>query len=267
MSGTTLREIDEMWQDEYFPPAEDPEPVGGQRVTRFQGYLDQVDWTDEGHVSRAVRVFEVALRFLFKIPDNPHWDPSNNIQRIRKLLARDGYELTTNGRIVGSPTIVVTDRLLSNLKDPLVIQDHLSRIATAIERDDPAQVIGSAKELVESTAKVVLRETGHDFTENTKLPDLVRRAQEALSVHPGGAPGNLDNSEIVKKILGASVTITNGIAELRNRGFGTGHGPGTARNGLGPRHARLAVNAVRLWCEFMLDTLSDERAPWRKAER
>ena len=29
MSGTTLREIDEMWQDELFPPAEDPESVGG----------------------------------------------------------------------------------------------------------------------------------------------------------------------------------------------------------------------------------------------
>jgi len=47
MSGTVLREIDEMWQDELFaPPEEDPEPVGGERVTRFQGHLELVDWTD-----------------------------------------------------------------------------------------------------------------------------------------------------------------------------------------------------------------------------
>jgi hypothetical protein len=67
----------------------------------------------------------------------------------------------------------------------------------------------------------------------------------------------------VKKILGAVTTISAGIAELRNRGYGTGHGQGAARTGLGTRHARLAINAARLWCEFMLDTLSDPQAPWR----
>jgi hypothetical protein len=66
-------------------------------------------------------------------------------------------------------------------------------------------------------------------------------------------------------VLGAALTVTSGVAELRNRGFGTGHGPGQSRTGLGARHARLAINAARLWCEFMLDTLSDTQAPWRKS--
>jgi hypothetical protein len=49
MSDTTLREINTMWQDDGFaPPFLDPEPVGGQRVTRFQGYLDQVDGQTPG---------------------------------------------------------------------------------------------------------------------------------------------------------------------------------------------------------------------------
>jgi hypothetical protein len=60
------------------------------------------------------------------------------------------------------------------------------------------------------------------------------------------------------------MTIATSIAELRNRGYGTGHGPANARIGLGPRHARLTINAARLWCEFVLDTLADEQAPWRK---
>jgi hypothetical protein len=69
-SGTTLSEIDEMWQDELFAPvSEDPEPVGGQRVTRFEGYPNEVDWSDPVHVARAVRVFEVALRPWFSPPD------------------------------------------------------------------------------------------------------------------------------------------------------------------------------------------------------
>jgi hypothetical protein len=72
MSGTVLREIDDMWQDELLaPPLGDdyPEPVGGQRVTHFQAYMNKVDWAEPAQVARALKVFEVALRFLFQPPD------------------------------------------------------------------------------------------------------------------------------------------------------------------------------------------------------
>lgn len=61
--------------------------------------------------------------------------------------------------------------------------------------------------------------------------------------------------------------MTTGVAELRNRGYGTGHGLGATRAGLGARHAHLAINAARLWCQFMLDTLADPRAPWRQEQQ
>jgi hypothetical protein len=59
------------------------------------------------------------------------------------------------------------------------------------------------------------------------------------------------------------MTITAGLAELRNKGYGTGHGPNGERVGLRPRHARLAVNTAMTWCSFILDTLADPEAPWR----
>jgi hypothetical protein len=62
-------------------------------------------------------------------------------------------------------------------------------------------------------------------------------------------------------------TIAAGLAELRNRGYGTGHGAAGARVGLRPRHAHLAVNAAFTWCQLMLDTLADPEAPWRDAPR
>ena len=265
MSGTVLREIDEMWQDELFPPAEDPEPVGGQRVTRFQGYLNTVDWTDPGQVARALRVFEVALRPMFNPAEGYTHGVEVIIPRIRRLLERDGYKLQDDGQIIGSPFSVISDAVLSNLSDPAVILDHLDRISHAIERDDPAQAIGSAKELVESTAKVVLRERGEPFSNADDLPDLVRKAQITLEVHPTTSTSGPDGSTGVKKILGATIVITAGVAELRNRGYGTGHGSASLRTGLSARHARLAVNAAKLWCEFMLDTLADDLAPWRTA--
>lgn len=69
----------------------------------------------------------------------------------------------------------------------------------------------------------------------------------------------------MKKILGGVSAIAIGVAELRNRGYGTGHGAAGERTGLGDRHAHLAVNAALTWCQLMLDTLADPMAPWKGA--
>lgn len=269
MSGTVLREIDEMWMDELFapPPGDDPEVPGqGQRVARFQAYLDVVDWTEPSHVARALRVFEVGLRHLWEHPWNPTWDASPTIERLRRLFERDGYSLTDDGKIVGAPVAIIAEGALAGLSDSSAILDHLDRIARAVEHDDPAQAIGSAKELIESTAKLILAERDETLTGKEDLPELTRRAQIALKVHPANAPqgSGPDGSDAVKRILGAASTVTLGVAELRNRGYGTGHGSGAPRIGLSARHANLAINAAKLWCQFMLDTLADSRAPWRQ---
>jgi hypothetical protein len=57
--------------------------------------------------------------------------------------------------------------------------------------------------------------------------------------------------------------IVAGLGELRNRGYGTGHGTKCERVGLRPRHAQLAANASMTWCSMMLDTLADPNAPLR----
>jgi len=181
------------------------------------------------------------------------------------LLRRDGYEVSPEGRISGGPVVagpVLREQSLANLADAGAIREHLDRIGRALEHEDPAQAIGSAKELVESTAKVVLREVGETVDERDDLPALVRQASLALGVYPQSL--GPDGSEGVKKILGGAITVTTGLAEFRNRGYGTGHGAGERRVGLRPRHAHLAVAGARLWCEFMLDTLTDPAARWRK---
>ncbi|HEX8080842.1 MAG TPA: abortive infection family protein [Jatrophihabitans sp.] len=254
MSDTVLRDIDGMWQDEGFAPgAEDPD-VGGQRVSRFQSYLDQVDWTDHLHVARALRVFETALTDF----DEQH------LAGVRRALERDGYTLA-EGRITGGPiAMTVREGSLSAVEDPGAIREHLDRISRALADDDPAQAIGSAKELIESTAKLVLRTRGQQVSDRDDFPELVRAAQTALEVHPKQATPGPDGSDAVKRILGGTTAAALGVNELRRRGFGTGHGDAGRRPGLGPRHAHLAVSSAKLWCEFMLDTLADPAAPWRK---
>lgn len=152
---------------------------------------------------------------------------------------------------------------LAGLTDPSVIQEHLDRLQRAVN-DDLALAIGSAKELIESTAKTVLIERGTAVDDRTDLPVLVKEAQQALGLHPSSATLGPDGTEAVRKILGGVSSIAIGVAELRNRGYGTGHGGAGARSGLSKRHAHLAVNAAITWCQLMLDTLADPAAPWRQ---
>ena len=113
---------------------------------------------------------------------------------------------------------------IARLADPSAIREGFDRIRRAIG-DDPALAVGSAKELIESTAKVVLSERGQPFDDKADLPKLARAAQLSLGLDPSTGSGP-DGSDGVRRILGAVTTIANGLAELRNRGMGTGHGPG-----------------------------------------
>ncbi|WP_442884952.1 abortive infection family protein [Arthrobacter sp. Soc17.1.1.1] len=153
---------------------------------------------------------------------------------------------------------------LAGLTNPVAIQEQLLRLNRAVN-DDPALAIGSSKELIESTAKVVLIERGHVVDDRADLPALVKEAQHALGLHPSSVTPGPDGTDAIKKILGGVSSIAIGVAELRNRGYGTGHGPAGARTGLSERHAHLAVNAAVTWCQLMLDTLKDPAAPWRNS--
>lgn len=163
----------------------------------------------------------------------------------------------------GSSRLAIPDRSISALRDPAAIQEQIGRIQRAIV-DDPPLAVGSAKELVESTAKAVLLERGLAVDDKDDLPALVSKAQRALALHPSSVTEGPDGTEAVKKILGGVMAVTSGLAELRNRGYGTGHGASGTRVGLRARHGHLAVNASITWCQLMLDTLADPTAPWRK---
>jgi hypothetical protein len=136
---------------------------------------------------------------------------------------------------------------------------HLDRI-TAIERDDPSQVIGSTKELVESTTKLVLHQLGVPVRDSDDLPAMVRQTQDALAIRPSSV--RADAADGVKMSW-----AMRSPSPKESPSCGTeATGPVTVRpcgeRGLASRHARLAINAARLWCEFVLEALADERTPW-----
>lgn len=253
MTDSTVSAISTAFQDEGFAPDPDCryEDSSVRRQTT-QSYLDAVDWTDPRHVGRFLRVAERLFN---------GWEPQG-LSQFHQSLRRDGYQVDEQTAQITPVGPQLSIESIARLADPSAIREGFERIRRAIS-DDPALAVGSAKELIESTAKIVLSERGQPFDDKSDLPKLARAAQLSLGLDPSNGSGP-DGSEGVKRILGAVTTIANGLAELRNRGIGTGHGPATARVGLGVRHAQLAVNAALTWCQLMLDTLADPEAPWRK---
>lgn len=146
VTNIPVRHIDNLWQAEGFAP--DPltserlrfEAALDERQRLFQSYLDAVDWADERHVARALRVIERLLE--------DHYLGSNETiyHRARRELERDGH-ITRVG-------VGIRPGALANLTDATAIHDGLQRIRRAEQHDDPALVIGAAKELIESTAKL-----------------------------------------------------------------------------------------------------------------
>lgn len=199
-------------------------------------------------------------RRLQELPDGGQ-DP---LGPLRRELRRDGYVIGDSGEIrsVGRG---LPERALASLQDASAIEDHLGRLVGAAD-SDPARAIGSAKELIESTAKVVLRERGVVFNDKADVPELVKAAQESLGLHAGQHVAGPDGTPAVKRILGGLSSIALGVMELRNAGYGTGHGQVGRKVGLSSRHAHLAVNAATTWCRMMLDTLQDPKAPWTKQQ-
>jgi hypothetical protein len=257
MTSSTVGEIAEAFQDEGFAPNPDcTYEDSSSRRTTTQSYLEAVNWADPNHVRRALRVFQRLL-------DGWRCDEPDKFWR---SLRCDGFvqdEETGQITQLGPPLSVGS---LAGLRDATAIREQLARIQRALD-DDPAFAVGSAKELIESTAKVVLIERGLPASDRDGLPRLVRNAQQALGLHPSAQTLGPDGYDAVKRILGGVSAIATGVAELRNRGYGTGHGPAGTRVGLRPRHAHLAADAASTWCQLMLDTLADPEAPWRRTDQ
>ncbi|CAN3978204.1 abortive infection family protein [Kitasatospora purpeofusca] len=260
-TSISLRDIAAAWEGQGFAPVAPDElnyQDSGVRRTSFQSYAQAVDWNDRSHVDRALLVFEDLMRVARREEWQGRW-----LEDLVVPLERDGLKVDDRGRILWVEPVVRTHDL-SGLSDPSGILAELDRVHRDLS-DDPAGAIGSAKQLIEATAKTVLRERGIPIDENAKMPLLIKHAQKALSLDASAVTPGPDGTDAVKKILGGAAAIAVGIAELRNRGYGTGHGQASAPTGLGVRHAHLAANAAITWCELMLDTLRDPAAPWRKA--
>jgi hypothetical protein len=165
----------------------------------------------------------------------------------------EGNDPSLYERLYAGEDAVVLDSLHSAAQD-LGIPDvamHVARIRRGLH-DDPAQAIGSSKELLETVLKAILGLHGTGPETKLDIPQLVKRAHVALGLDAAGVRGTDPEATYRRKMLGSLATIVHNAAELRNAGFGTGHGISHAPE-LDAPTARLVVNAAAAVATFYIE--------------
>jgi len=248
--GWTLRTISDLFDAADIPRMEVAENQlpSGQRRSLVEQYYAGVDWSSPQDVRKVLRVYEDILAEL-----DPH---SKDYQRLANLLRRDNL-VHKDGRLISPGFIDVAKVERASEKLSLsALRDHVRRIEQSVE-SDPAQAIGSAKELVETVAKLVLRHYSRDPEQYTTLPKLVKEAMKCLDLSVDGTSSNGRGAASVKQVLAGLSQVTGGISELRNF-YGTGHGRDEPV-WVDPRCARLVAGAAATICVFLLETLDAQR--------
>lgn len=273
------RMIHSAWESAGFPRFNGDLPDQGVRRALFRSYCEQVNWNDRGEAERAMRAFrdliDAGLEALFGDTIYPGDVPEG--ERLQNHLVRAlrdaGLSIDENNLIILPTATGLADEAWDSIEDPEVISEHLDRLYRAIGQKDVALVIGSAKELMESTAKITLRSAGESVPQKPEFQPLVKRVHTLLELNQHDIVPDADHNDpkvksrkAINQVLQGAWKVAVGMDEYRNA-VGTGHGRERQAPGMKSRHARLAVDAATLWCNLVLATVSDDDAPWKSQKR
>lgn len=181
-----------------------------------------------------------------------------------EYLKIDGWEIYSDSNISGHPIfkarrIGIINIPLENAKKLFLDKDYINNELLQIEKNigqDTKAAIGSAKELIETICKDILKELGETNYDQPDLPKLAKMTFEKLELSLQNATDTKDASEQIKSILKTQSNIVQKIAELRNN-YGDGHGKDSTFTALHKRHARLVANSAATLVTFLFESFEE----------
>lgn len=255
----TLREIENEFDaadillDENYQPK-----LPGERRSLVEKYYHTLDFSKWSDVRKILIVYENVLnrledrvKSIFEL-DNGEW-AQKKIGSLKKWIERDGFRYE-NGKLIPVGHVIQIPEV-SNVAarlDAPELHRQIERMRKAVD-DDPSLAVGTAKELVETTCKTILKERGLEFDLNWDIIRLLKETRKVLGLLPDNIPDSAKGSEIIRRLLNNLGTVAQSLGELRNL-YGTGHGHEGRSRGLSPRHARLAVGSAATLATFLLET-------------
>lgn len=217
---------------------------------------------------------EAFLRFLCEIV-HPVVRPSRDeaiklVSHFNDQLRQAGWEVIEEEFIAGRPRFsyrplrnqtsraVMRAKTVADALDAGWMAKEIERLEQAVDRD-PALAIGTAKELIESCCKTLLKKRGVAFTKSEDLGELTKKVAKELRLVPEGITDETKGADNIRRILRNLTQLTNNLAQLRGL-YGTGHGRDGQHRGLQPRHARLAVASAVAFIDFVAETYAQRES-------
>lgn len=171
-----------------------------------------------------------------------------DVDRLRRALGSAGWYLTDDGHVQPFGQVDLDTGGRAALDEQV---DRLRRSTS-----DPALLIGTAKELLESVSKFVLEELGMPVDDKMDYNHLWHLARERLGVLPQQVDANLPGAEAIRAIHQSTWSLADQVNKLRNL-QGTGHGR-TLPSGVSEDLAMLVVREAATVADYMLARLARE---------
>lgn len=225
--------------------------------------LRSLSWGDDDYLACVIDAAPVVLgkasrrssnAFGLSLADGPTFPNLVKVEEFLNLQSwlREHEPALYRALYAGEEDVVVDE--LQAAAARLGIQDvdeHAARIRRGL-REDPAQAIGSSKELLETVLKAVLGLHGNGPETKVDVPKLVKDANVRLGLDASGHRGSEPGAEQRRRLFSSLSTIVHATSELRNAGFGTGHG-GSQRPALDLATARLVVSSAVAVATFYIE--------------
>ena len=201
---------------------------------------------------------EIYLKFLattlHPLVRRKQQDVQHLLEIYNRSLIVDGFEIWKSDEISGKP--IFTGGKKSNSSAHLAekkteIKKYLNtdyvnsktNIMNAAINNDTDLAIGTAKELLETTCKSILKQKSVAIDTNWTLARLIKETTNQLNFAPKDADDPAKAEASMKQILGGIGSIVQGVTELRNS-YGSGHGKDANFKALETKYARLTVGVV-----------------------
>lgn len=270
LTSSTVGQIDAMFSSHELPAPVSTETLDPKRwacvgssvrrelAARYHAAIDPSDRRME------VQLLRVYDEFLADEQLNG-WDEGKGRRPVVGALKRDGITFDADGRIAQQhlempPTsgVAVSHVALANVRNPAVLKQHLERLDRGADFKDPADVILTARELIESACHIVIEAHNDKAPKDPSLGQLYGQAADHLGLKAAAVPGDTEASKAAKQVLQSLASMADGMGRLRTR-IGRGHG-GPTVSPAEQRHAQLARNAALTLVTFVLATWEEREA-------
>ena len=167
-----------------------------------------------------------------------------DVDALRASFRNLGWELTKEGRLtpLGDTDLETGGRQ--------ALDEQLRRLQQNLE--DPAVLLGVAKDLIEAIGKFVLEERGRLLGGAVDFPKVLGVSLEQLQLRPQDTDTDAPGGKQLREIRQHANAIAGNINELRNL-QGTGHGR-TLPTGVSAEEARYVIRQATILAELMLST-------------